>query len=304
MKITELSKEYFKQRIVSEATCLHYRFVVRMFIRDSGVEDVADITTDILLHWRKVTLARKVSFATWNNYLRHMQALLSFAASHNLISEVPDYRSLALRENDHRPKVIKHSELEAVMRHLSSGLSSTRPRWFWSVLFKTLYFTGMRRNQLVHLRWSDVNFEDDVILLRAESSKNRREWEVPMVSQLAPSIRELRKRTLEIVADPASLNQRYVFDIALFSPRYHSCRDGRLTPCAISNFFSRLRLETGVDVSAHKLRHTMATALARLGLYKELQCVLGHTDILVTMRYVHPEIDSLRKLVNNLKEID
>lgn len=303
MKITELSNKYLDQRVVSEATSLHYRFVVRMFLRDSGVENVADITTEILLHWRKVTLARNVRFSTWNNYLRHMQALLSYAASKNLIDEVPDYRSLALRENDHRPKVIKRAELDAVMRHLSSGSSNSQPGWFWAVVFKTLYFTGMRRNQLVNLRWGDIDFQDDIISLRAESSKNRREWEVPMVAQLAPSILELRRRTVEMLHDASGLNERYVFDIALFSRNYRSCQGGRMTPSAISNFFSRLQEETGVEVSAHKLRHTMATALARLGLYKELQCVLGHTDILITMRYVHPEIDSLRALVNNLEEI-
>ena len=303
MKITELSKIYLEHKVVSEATISHYRFVVRIFVRDIGVKDVADITTETLLRWRKVTLARKVSFATWNNYLRHMQALLGYAARNNLIAEQPDYRTLALRENDHRPKLIKRTELEAVMRHLSSGSSNSQPGWFWAVVFKTLYFTGMRRNQLVHLRWGDIDFEEDIILLRAESSKNRREWEVPMVAQLAPSIEELRRRTLALLDDTAELNERYVFDIALFSPSYRSCRNGRMSPCAISNFFSRLREETGVKVSAHKLRHTMATALARLGLYKELQCVLGHTDILITMRYVHPEIDSLRALVNNLEEI-
>ena len=46
------------------------------------------------------------------------------------------------------------------------------PRWFWRVVFRTLYFTGIRRRQLVALQWQDVNLDAREIHLRYECRKD------------------------------------------------------------------------------------------------------------------------------------
>lgn len=58
----------------------------------------------------------------------------------------------------------------------------------------TLRYTGMRQNQLLHIRLKDVSLDDGWIELRAEGSKTYREWRVPVVSHLRPRLEALLQR--------------------------------------------------------------------------------------------------------------
>ncbi len=305
MNIKKLSQEYVRQRALAGASGEHYEFVAALFVRDVGIEEVSEVTREVLLNWRVETLARGVSGSTWNNYLRHMRVLLSFAEGLSLLPLMPrDTADLAVREHVERPKTITIDELRAVMTYVSGQGTGIRPCWYWATVLRTLFYTGMRRRQLTELLWRDVNLDRATIQLRATASKNRRGWVIPIAQHLLPSLEDLYVRTRAVVGDGVDLKARYVFDISLFTRQFRSCQGGQMTTQSISNFFSRVRSATGIDISAHKLRHTMATELAELGLYKELQSLLGHTDVAMTMRYVHPQIEQLRSMTEQLSSID
>ncbi len=303
MNIQQLTDIYLRQRAFTEASIKHYRFVTRIFTRDTDIENVDEITLDVLLRWRDVVLERGASRSTWNNYISHMRALLNFAVQQQICVNPPKFSQVTMPTFVDRPKVLRPEQLQVVMVYVSSETSAFQPHWFWATLLRTLYYTGMRRRQIAQLKWGDIDLRRRAIELRAESSKNRRAWEIPIVELLAPSLLELRRHTVTTLVDSCELKERYVFDIALFSNKYYSCRNGHISVRAISNFFLRLRALTGIDISAHKLRHTMATELARIGRYKDLQILLGHTNIRTTMRYVHPDLDDLRVMTNNIKNI-
>ena len=57
-----------------------------------------------------------------------------------------------------------------------------------------------------------------------------------------------------------------------------------------------------VPVSAHRMRHTVATELTR-GDRPDVQAVaalLGHTDIRTTLRYAHTDTAQMRRLLTGL----
>ena len=303
MNLKKFTNLYLRERAVTEASCTHYRFVARVFCRDTHIYDINDITLDVLIEWRDVILDRGASRSTWNNYLSHMRALLNYASRRKFIQKFPNPSHLMMPVHMNRPKTLRPQELEFVMTYLANATSAFQPNWFWAVVLRTLFYTGMRRRQLCQLKWRDVDLEQKTINLRAESSKNRRNWEIPIAELLIPHLVKLKQLTVNEVPNEADINHLFVFDIKLFCDDYPSCTDGFLTVRALSNFFYRLRAGTGVDISPHKLRHTMATSLARLGLYKELQVLLGHTNIQTTMRYVHPDLESLRMMTDRLSSI-
>ena len=303
MQLDNLLTMYIRERALSSPSVFHYRFVKRTFVRDTGVERLEDIDIEVLLSWREATIRRGAGAATWNNYLRHMRALLSYAVDRGLATEPPGISGLILPQVDTRPKTLQYEELLEVVAYILSDDSPFQQKWFWATVVRTLFYTGMRRRQLACLQWRDVYLDRAVLHMRGQASKNRQGWDIPINATLLPSLIELHQRTLEALGPDAELGSRYVFDISLFSKRYRSSQDGYLKVQAVSNFFSRLREQTGAEISAHKMRHTMATMLARLGLYKELQILLGHTNMQTTMRYIHPEMEALRDMTNQLDEI-
>ncbi len=303
MNLKQLTNQYVRERAVTEASSTHYHFVARLFCRDMEVQELHEIKIELLIQWRDMVMSRGASRPTWNNYLCHMRALLNYASRQHYIQKFPNPSHLMLPVHINRPKTLRPHELDYIMNFLADETSPFKPHWFWAIVMRTLFYTGMRRRQLSQLKWRDVDLERKTIHLRAESSKNRRSWDIPIAEHLVPSLAQLRQQTLEVIQDDADVSNLYVFNIMLFCADYPSCTNGFLTVRALSNFFYRLRGATGIDISPHKLRHTMATTLARLGLYKELQVLLGHTNIQTTMRYVHPDLESLRMMTDRLKSI-
>ena len=72
----------------------------------------------------------------------------------------------------------------------------------------------------------------------------------------------------------------------------------------VDSFFQRLRKLMPRDsprISAHKIRHTTATQLAnRVKNLKVVQQQLGHSSILTTYCYVHPDMESMREAIAGL----
>jgi integrase/recombinase XerD len=59
----------------------------------------------------------------------------------------------------------------------------------------------------------------------------------------------------------------------------------------------RVKLATGVDFHAHKLRHTFATMMARSGITLwELKEMMGHSSITTTQIYVNEDIEKLNEV--------
>jgi integrase len=57
---------------------------------------------------------------------------------------------------------------------------------------------------------------------------------------------------------------------------------------AVHCLFARIRLRTGIPVSAHRLRHTGATAVARQKMsLDDIRKKLGHTTTKATVGYIH-----------------
>ena len=300
MKIIELTEMYLRERNLAHYTNIHFRFVAKLFVREMSISEIQLVTNESLICWREKVLSRNSSKSTWNNYLRHFRILLNYAAMKDIIDHAPSMSMLSVTCLEEKPKVVRIEDLRTVIEYLKSERSTFKPSWFWVAMIRTFFYTGMRRRQLAGLRWEHISFADHSIKLVALTSKNKRSWYIPAPMQVFADLDKLRRHTQNLVGDDEQFGNRFVFDIALFNPNY-KCED-RITESTISNFFKRLSIKTGVRVSAHRMRHTMATELASKGMYKELQQILGHANVNTTMKYIHPDMTTVRKLLDTLND--
>jgi integrase len=306
-----LLDHYVRDNVLRPATVQVYGNVVLQMIKDcAGDRDdlaLRLITHELLVSWRTQVLARARP-SSWNNYRAHIRALLNYAVLAGWLSDSPLKRVKAAPVGALKGKALGQAELRRLLSLLRDDYgeecavgNALCPRWFWRIAVKTLYYTGMRRRQLVSLRWRDINFEKAEILLRYEGSKTRRQWEIPIPEPLAPELRRLQSRTLEQrgLTDATTLLDDQVFNVTLFYKRY---RGVRMTEAQLTGFFKRLTNAAGVQVSAHRMRHTLATELTR-GENRDIKAVqdlLGHTDIRTTLLYVHTDTAQMRRLFEDL----
>lgn len=139
--------------------------------------------------------------------------------------------------------------------------------------------TGMRKGELLKLRWSDIDFDEGIITVRAFNTKTMRAREVAMSALL--------KSELEIVWQKSPKDaDALVFGI----------KDD------VKKSFDSARNAAGLpDVRFHDLRHTHATRLVAAHIpLSEVGRALGHTQANTTYRYVNANIDSARRVADAL----
>lgn len=131
--------------------------------------------------------------------------------------------------------------------------------------------TGMRRGELVELRWSDVNLEDQTAYL--PMTKNGMARTVPLS----------KKAVATLAALPRSIDGRVI------------PVKGNTLHAAFKKACKRAAIK---DLQWHDLRHTAITRLAqKLPNLIELAAVSGHRSLAMLKRYYHPSATELaRKL--------
>ncbi|MDM4770929.1 site-specific integrase [Solimonas sp. SE-A11] len=302
MTLEQLADRYVRYRRPSPEMQYQVRLVVRLLRRDVKVTGLDDLNPDVLLDWRDKVLDR-ASISTWNNYRRHLRVLLNHGLAKGDIEVDPlaDVTSVPVAQQ--RKKTVETGDLEQAFAFLDRPSVIALP-WFWKTVLSVFYTTALRRKQAIGLRWSDFRVDtrsmplQGTLRLRAETSKTRREWEVPLEPEVVQLLLVLRKKTGE-AAGTSYLEGGQIFNCNLFI-RGAEKRD--MSRWQLDRFFKLLTKNVGVRVSAHRMRHTFATQVAESAPtnIKVLQQFLGHTDIRTTLAYVHPDISQMRTLLTGL----
>jgi integrase len=148
-------------------------------------------------------------------------------------------------------------------------------------IYLTAAFTGMRRGELIALRWRDVDFERSAIRVSASSAsgklttpKSGHGRVVPMVPEVAARLARLAQGAGCVTGDdlvfPGELGL-YLDGSALRRRFVAACGRAGLRP-----------------IRFHDLRHTFGTLAVRgAESIVELQNWLGHAEVRTTMRYTH-----------------
>lgn len=161
-----------------------------------------------------------------------------------------------------------------------------------SAAFVLLATTGMRRSEVLGLRWSDIDFDDrSASIIRTLTVVEGR----PVVT--APKTTASRRLVyLDSRSVDALRAHRDRSTVSRDACVFQSSDGQPVNPASFSNTFDRLVVHSGLPrIRLHDLRHTYATLALRLGTHPVLVSErLGHTSIAVTIdRYSHviPSID-------------
>lgn len=289
MNLKKLVDLHTTENILSRSTIKKYNSVVLIFVRDTGVNSTT-IKHETIINWRDDILNRS-SAGNWNNYHRHMKALLQTAVKFKIIKTNPFKNVKAVTHYPVKQHLLSNQEVE----RLFAFCNDIEYGWFWSCVTTTLYYTGIRRRQLVGLTWGDFDLENKQLILRAESSKTKREYSIPMKQQVIDSILIMKHKTKHLHQDENS----QIFNITLIKPRYQT---NKMNVEHIARFFQKTSKKLNFAVSPHRFRHMFATKLANNPKVdiKTVQKLLGHSSVNTTYAYVHPNMDNMRKAVDFL----
>lgn len=214
---------------------------------------------------------RQRTVATVNRELSLLRKILNVAKRNRWIVENPFHCGDPLiRPGDERPRerILTREEEARLLDACVDHRAYLRPIIICAV------DTGMRRGEILKLRWQDVDFRSRLICVQALNTKTMRERRVYMTERLAQELLWLYNQNAK---DDTAL----VFGIT----------------GSIKKAFGTARRMAGLqDVHFHDLRHTAASRLAASNIpIAEIARVLGHTQLATSYRYINANTDSLKR---------
>jgi integrase len=138
--------------------------------------------------------------------------------------------------------------------------------------------TGLRRGEVVKLRWGSVDFNRRLLTVEGRNAKNRQTRHVPLNNEAVCVLRNWREQ--------AGTGAR-IFDVVGFQTAWETV----LKRARISNF------------RWHDLRHHFASRLVQNGVpLNTVRDLLGHGSVGMSLRYAHLAPDQRREAVAKLNE--
>lgn len=263
------------ERGLKPSTLVDYRSTVSAYLLptfgDLPLEAVTEAAID---RWRRGLLAEKrLSPRTVNKALTVLHGIMERARrvwrlSANPVADVERARQQYSGDFD-------FFSTDEVMQLVGAAASPQD-----GAMYLTGAFAGLRRGELVALRWRDVDLKAEAIRVRGSfshgqvvSPKSGKVRTVPMVSAVAKALGGLRER------GQFARNDDLVFPNA---------SGGHIDASALRRRYLRALERASLrTLRFHDLRHTFGSLAINRASIVQVQAWMGHADIDTTMRYLH-----------------
>lgn len=177
------------------------------------------------------------------------------------------------------PKFINYSDLNTLFEISKSGEFGQRN----NLIFELMYATGVRVSELVNIKISDIDFEEEKISVLGKGSYERTVFYGDAAkTALTLYMNDLRRKLL------GGKSNNF-----LFLNKYGD----KITTRGIAKIIDSIINESAlkIKVSPHTLRHTFATHLLDNGCdLRSVQELLGHKNINTTEIYTHVTSERLK----------
>ena len=148
-------------------------------------------------------------------------------------------------------------------------------------VLELLYGSGLRVSELCNLKFDQIDFEKQLLRIKGKGGKERL---VPLSRKSIQCLKLWLKN-----GRPEMLGTKEEHDFIFVNMR---CK--KITPRDVRRLLDR---RSSVPVNPHALRHTFATHLLDGGAdLREVQELLGHSDLSSTQIYTHVSKDRLKAI--------
>jgi integrase len=270
VKFEVFAKEFFTLHSKATKKSWHSDIsLINILNKYFGDRYLDEITTHMVDNY-KMRRIKEAAPATVNRGLALLKCMFNKAIEWEKVKENPVRRVKLFKEDNKRLRFLEKEEMEALISNCCRHLKP--------IVIVALH-TGMRRGELLHLKWHDVDFKRDIIYLI--NTKNSEKREVPMNDIVKTALIKVHKHP----------RCPYIF-----------CnRNGKPFGDIKKSFCTALRKSGIIGFHFHDLRHTFASQLVMAGVdLNTVRELLGHKTLDMTLRYSHLSQDHKKRAVDVL----
>jgi len=237
------------------------RAIEKEFRRDLPL---ARITTAAIEKF-KLGRVKEVSEATVDKYLSVFKAFFNWCDIQGIFHANPVRKIRMFRPNN---QIVRYLNADEYQRLLDAA---EKIRWYLRPVIEIAANTGLRRGNILELRWDECDRKSGVI--RKAKTKNNEAVAIPMNAAVDAVLDQLEKR---------KNGSPYVF------PHMQGEQEGEAIKDVKNSFRAALKKAKIEKFRFHDLRHCCASWLMMNGAdLNDVRQILGHKSIAMTLRYAH-----------------
>lgn len=244
-----------------------------------GAKLVRSITQSELEKFKLTRLKTKTihgkerSIADVNRTLALMRQILNFAVQNKWLKESPFGANLISTANENkRKRILTADEEKRLLTACTGEREHLRPILILGI------DTAMRKGEILKLCWSDVDFDNRLIVILATNTKTQTRRLVAMTDRVFDELMKLWEQSNKKPSDK-------VFEIRDFKRAFATAK----------------RLAGVYDFHFHDGRHTGASRMILAGISPLLaKEVTGHSDLKMLSRYVNADASALRQIAETM----
>lgn len=228
--------------------------------------------TELFKHYKSKSVKRKIaSLKAFFHYLEYTE----FLAQNPF-----DKLDVHFREAKLLPKTIPFHSIQKFLSVLYAQKTQTVSAYQFKcclrdiAVIELLFATGMRISELCSLKPSDIDLENNTVLIYGKGSKER-------ILQFGNS---------EVISALATYQSTFKADISACGYFFVNKRKQKLSDQSVRFMISRYAALAGIEqhITPHMFRHSFATLLLEQDVdIRYIQKMLGHSSISTTEIYTH-----------------
>ncbi len=182
------------------------------------------------------------------------------------------------------PEVLSREEIEAMIAQIDRSKPDGERN---AAMLETLYACGLRVSELVDLKLSKIDFEEEIVSVIGKGNKER----------LVPIGKVARKQLKKYINTVRNhLDIKHGFEDFVFLNKFGKNLSRVMVFLIIKDLAKKAGIEK--DISPHTFRHSFATHLVEAGAdLRAVQEMLGHASIITTEIYTHMDSGYLKEVI-------
>ena len=278
----QLEKNYSPHTVnayLNDITSFH-TFITNEFEQESLLE----VNYSQIRSWIVSLVDANISNVSVNRKIASLKSFYKFLLKTKQIETSPLLKHKSLKTPKTLQIPFSEKELDDVLHHIQypDGFEGIRDK----LIIDLFYTTGIRRNELIHLKQN--NFDESKATIKVLGKRNK--------ERMLPVLPAILLQIKRYLTERAYLEPIIDSDYLFLTEKGKKMNDS-LVYRLINKYFSGVSEK--VKKSPHILRHTFATHLlnngADLNSVKEL---LGHSSLASTQIYTHNSLAELKKVFN------
>ena len=209
---------------------------------------------------------KPIAKATINRELATLKAFFNMAIRDGKTDVNPVKEVKFFKEDDKKERILNPEEIQRLLAECNGHLKP---------IAIIALNTGMRLREILYLKWDNVNFNRNIIIVTKTNTKNKKTKRIPMNGLVVETLQGVERKPEYVFCDPKT------------GGPYHS----------IKTTFGKALKRAGLEgVRFHDLRHTAATMMVISGVdLVTVKEILGHFSIEMTMHYAHPTAEGINE---------